>query len=268
MSLRDQTLPEYDRPPVVEVVLAIQFKEPIGYRSLDLARIARTWEEEFPIIEERSPLPMLHLWSDGLDVAWDLIDDTRTPRLWLQNAEGNQVLQLQQDRIALNWRQGSTDDAYPRYQSIRRALETAWHQLTATIGELGLGAPEPSICEAQYINHLGADQGWCSSEDTAELIAPWNGTMSDEFLPTDFSSGLMLSFSLPDQRGWLHITGLTADFVDGDRRLVLHLTSRGTPASPDIDGALDFMDLAHEWIVKGFTSVTTAEAHEQWGRTR
>ena len=50
--------------------------------------------------------------------------------------------------------------------------------------------------------------------------------------------------------------------------MVLTLVSRGAASSPDLDGALDFMNLAHKWIVKGFTSVTTTQAHNQWRRTR
>ena len=50
--------------------------------------------------------------------------------------------------------------------------------------------------------------------------------------------------------------------------MTLNLISLGRASSPDLAGALDFMDLAHEWIVRGFTSMTTAEAHEHWRRTK
>ena len=268
MSTRDQSLPEYERPPVVEVALAIQLEAAIGYRSLDLANIARHWANEFPKIEERHPLPKMGFGSESLDMTFDVSDETETPRLWLQNDAGDRVVQLQQDRIVVNWKRGTGDDTYPRYASIREALRDAWQRMTAAVIELGFDMPQPSICEAQYINHLGADQGWHSTEDTARLIAPWNGTMSDDFLPTDHHGALLLHFHIPNQPGWLDINGWTTDLDDGEKMLVLNLTSQGEATSPDIAGALKFMDLAHEWIVKGFTSVTTTEAHEKWGKAK
>lgn len=43
-------LPAYDRPPVVEVALAIQFESAIGYRLLELAELARCWSTELPVV--------------------------------------------------------------------------------------------------------------------------------------------------------------------------------------------------------------------------
>jgi len=268
VSGHDQGLPEYTRPPVVEVALAIQFGAAIGYKARDLAEIADHWKDECPEVEERTPLPMMGFGSESPDVMLDVDDGTDVPRLWLQNGSGDRVVQLQQDRIVVNWKQESGQGTYPRYGSIREALRGAWRKLEMAVGGLGLQQPQPSVCEAQYINHLGPDQGWFSTEDTARLIAPWKGTMSDDFLPPNSHGMFLLHFHLPDQRGWLNIEGWPANHVTNEKMLVLNLTARGRASSPDLTSALDFMDLAHEWIVRGFTSVTTSEAHKIWERTR
>ena len=130
VSTHDRGLPEYARPPVVEVALAIQLDAAIGYRSLDLAGIASHWAKEYPNVEERTPLPMMGFDSDTPDVTLDVSDETETPRLWLQNNAGDRVVQLQQDRIVVNWKQGSNDKTYPRYTSIREALLDAWQRMT------------------------------------------------------------------------------------------------------------------------------------------
>ncbi len=114
-------------------------------------------------------------------------------------------MQLQQDRIVVNWKLGATDGTHPRYRSIRKSLLDAWDKLKASINDLELDMSQPSVCEARYINHLGPDHGWRSVEDTQRLIAPWNGTMSDNFLPTDPHGAMLLHFHLPDVRGWLNI---------------------------------------------------------------
>lgn len=263
---QDQPLPEYERPPVVEVALAIQLEGSIGFRSLDLAAIAGGWADALPHVEERAPLPMMGPEPQDPDVTLEVSDEANTPRLWLQDAVGNRVLQIQQDRIVVNWRKGGTDDPYPRYDTIRDSLVDAWGRLTGAMSDLGLALPPPSICEVVYVNHLGAIQGWRSAEDTARLLAPWDGSMHDDFLPTDRHEGFVLHYHLPEGRGWLDIDGWTSDTRSNDRIMVLTLTSRGRASSSDLGGALDFMNLAHEWIVRGFTSVTTSFAHEKWGR--
>ena len=268
VTTHDQGLPEYESPPVVEVALAVQLDRAVGCKAHHLAEIARRWEDDHPNVEERTPLPTMGFGSDGPDLTLDVSDKIETPRLWLQSAAGDRVVQLQQDRIVVNWKQGTAAGTYPRYRSIRKALLEAWNKLSASISDLDLDLPQPSICEVQYINHLGPSQGWRSAEDTQWFIAPWNGTMSDEFLPTDHHGRMLLHFHLPEKRGWLNIEGWTTDREGGEKLFVLRLTSRGRASSPDIDDALDFMDLAHEWIVRGFTSATTAEAHKKWGRTQ
>ena len=268
VSPQGQPLPEYARPPVVEVALAIQLDRAIGFRSLDAAAIAAAWADDLPVVEERAQLPMMGPDPDDPEVTLDVSDQPETPRLWLQNEAGNRVLQIQQDRVVVNWRKGGPDDPYPRYTTIRKLLAAAWDRLTRTMQRLEFDMPPPSICEVLYVNHLGADQGWNSAEDTAALVAPWSGSMSDGFLPTDRHEGFLLHFHLPDGGGWLDIDGWTTDARVDQRIMVLTLTSRGRALSPDLEGALAFMDSAHEWIVRGFTSVTTPRAHDEWRRAR
>ena len=256
-------LPEYERPPVTEVALTVQLDDDIGFRFLDLAGVAACWAEELPDVQERDRLPRLGADPDELDMTLDLAETRYTPRLWLQNEPGDHVLQLQQDRIAVNWSKSESDDDYPRYETIKAFLVEAWRRLEAKLDDLGLTMPPPSVCQVMYVNELGASQGWKSSADTTKLISPWGGSMSDNFLPADRHEGLLMHFHLPGDQGWMNINGRTADL--DDRIFVLTLVSEGWPPSPDLDGVLGFMDLAHEWIVKAFTSVTTEEAHREWG---
>lgn len=260
------SLPEYERPPVSEVALTVQLDTDIGFRSLDLAEIAACWADDLPDMQERDRLPRLDIDLDDAETTLDLGNTAATPRLWLQNASGDHVLQLQQDRIAVNWSKSAADDDYPRYESIRAFLEDAWCRLEAKLDDLGLVIPTPSVCQVMYVNELGASEGWRSSADTSRLISPWGGSSSDKFLPADRHEALRLHFHFPENQGWMNIDGWTAD--RDERIFVLTLTSQGWPSSPDLDGVLGFMDLAHDWIVQAFTSVTTEAAHREWRRVR
>lgn len=66
----------------------------MGFKSLDLAAIAASWVDDFPIVQERAPLPMMGPDPDDLEVSVEVSDEAQTPRLWLQNEAGNRVLQL------------------------------------------------------------------------------------------------------------------------------------------------------------------------------
>lgn len=259
-------LPEYGRPPVTEVALTVQLDDAIGFRCLDLAAIAACWEEDLPDVQERDRLPRLGADPEDLDTTLNPIDICETPRLWLQNESGDHVLQIQQDRIAVNWSKNEVDADYPRYETIRDFMVEAWKRLEVKLHEFGLTMPSPSVCQVMYVNELGASQGWRSSSDTARLISPWDGSMSDDFLPNNRHEDLLMHFHLPDHQGWMNINGRTADL--DERIFLLTFLSEGWPLSPDLDGVLRFMDLAHEWIVKAFTSVTTREAHREWRRVR
>lgn len=67
--------------------------------------------------------------------------------------------------------------------------------------------------------------------------------------------------------GRLHVELRPGTRKSDDAKLfVLTLTARGEPPSPDAAGLLAFHDLGHEWIVRGFTDLTTERMHEEWGR--
>lgn len=266
MTTYSGDLPGYDEPPVVEVALAIQFQSAIGYRSLDLAKFVEHWSEDLPKVLEKPPLAPMAVEFSGPAVELRVSEETETPRLWLMDEEEGRLLQLQQDRLVVNWRKLPRDTPYPRYESNRSFLVTAWERLAAVLHDLGRRVPEPSICEVQYVNHLDKHSGWRSASDTPAVIAPWSGSMSDGYLPPPREAGLSLLFELPGERGWLAVDGRSGQLRSGRKAMTLNLIARGRAASPDLEGALDFMDLAHDWIVRGFTSITTPEAHKHWRR--
>ena len=266
MSNDSGDLPDYDQPPVVEVALAIQFQSAIGYRSLDLAKFAERWSDELPKVLEKPLLAPMPVDFDSPGIELKVSEETETPRLWLMDEAESRLVQLQQDRLVVNWRKRPRDAPYPRYVSNRGFLVKAWERLAEVLHDLGRTVPEPLICEVQYVNHLDEHSGWRSAGDTPAVIAPWDGTMSDGFLPPPRDAGLSMLFELPDERGWLAVDGRSGQLRSGRKAMTLNLIARGRAASPDLEGALDFMDLAHEWIVRGFTSITTSEAHKRWRR--
>ena len=263
-------LPEYDDPPVVEVALAVEFKHSMEIRSLDLVPLTIAWSDLLPHAKERSLQSRKgYIHDDELLDALFGIEETASypPRLWMHNDAGDQVVQVQHDRLVVNWlkREGQ----YPRYVSIRERLRDSWERLVGVCGELGLDEPIPYLCEAQYINQLGPDQGWSSPEDTARLIALWRGLEDGGYLPRNHLSSFSFHCHFPEQReGSLSIDGFCSGDPETEMKMTMNLTAHGRALSEDFESALEFMDYAHIWIVEGFTAITTEIAHDIWGRTR
>jgi hypothetical protein len=67
--------------------------------------------------------------------------------------------------------------------------------------------------------------------------------------------------------GRLHIQAAVVAYLGTESKAVqLTLTARGQPLGAGIDGIIAFLNLGREYIVRGFTSFTTPQMHETWGR--
>ena len=96
----------------------------------------------------------------------------------------------------------------------------------------------------------------------------WKNARTLKFLPAPRSTNFRFQYPLPNGKGTLHVTVTHGKRVSDQKGvMVLDLTARG-PASSEGSDMQQWFDLAHEWIVKGFTDLTTVEAHARWKRER
>ena len=117
--------PDFEKPPVVEVAVSLQFKP---LESLRTPHFGLIWnllrEERFSQVEDHGDIePAFEEFetrpSPRLGVRVQAFDDAPPlPRVWLLNNERNELIQLQKDRLVVNWRQGVTEEPYPRYESL------------------------------------------------------------------------------------------------------------------------------------------------------
>ena len=257
--------------------MAVEFEQPIQFRALDLGQLAAAWADWLPLSQERRVLERMGPREDKdlLDQWFESLADPSgviapAPRLWLTNHAGDEVVQVQHDRLVVNWRRKGSGE-YPRFHAVLKMLGEAWQRLGAVCDEFGYPVPVPELCEIQYINRLGIDEGIHTSEDMASMIIPWNGIADNEFLPESYLGGFNLHCHFPqDREGWLDIDGWTtaSDADEGSEIMMLNLTSRGYAQENDFESALAFFNVAHVWIVRGFAAVTSPYAHEIWGRKR
>lgn len=260
--------PEYDRPPVNEVALAVGFDAlPVG--NVGLAQLAATLRDLAPgyhVAGERIAQPPLPARDEVRGLALRITDAPDPALLLLVDESEQHLLQLQADRLVVNWRKLRPDQPYPSFATILPRFEAAWDALGRGVEDLGHHLT-PYACEVTYINAFDVASPIGHVGDVAELVAPWSSSFSDGFLPPPSEVALVARFPLPGGQGSLAIELQPAVRPTGEPALLLSVTARGWPQPVDAAGVLSFFDLAHEWIVRGFTSFTTATMHEIWGRT-
>ena len=271
-------IPEFEDPPVVEVAISLQFRT---LERMQSAHAGMFWTQMrrlgFCHIEDHGELePTIEEFvtppNSRMGVRVQSYDDAPPlPRVWFLNDARNELVQLQRDRLIVNWRQGARAEAYPRYRNIIEQFKHALEELKEFTTKEKLGEIAPTQCEITYVNHLIANAGWSDHGDVEQVVTMWGAEYSDTYLPKPEDVALAVRFRMTDDSGRLagrlHVHLKPAyRSADGKPIVILTLTARGEPSPRDFVGAFRLFEQEHEWIVRGFTSITTKNMHMIWRR--
>lgn len=270
-------LPEYAKPPVVEVACSIQF-EPIN--ELHAGRLGLLWEEyrdRYPRVEQQPPLSAIREQFEPKAVRIGFSIEGSfpmfpMPRLWFLNSDGTRLIQVQRDHFIVNWRKLDTKTEYPRYHAIRDRLVEEFERFHRFLKTQDLAMTAVAQTELTYVNHIDARQADGSRKPLSEIVQIWTREKPDGKLPQFEEASfharyIMLEGDKPTGR--LHINLEPQLYVrDNSPVYALTLIARSAPPSADLDGALSSLDKGHKAIVEGFTEITTRQMHEVWGRTQ
>src|SRR5713226_1148327 len=254
--------PEFGEPPVVEVAISLQFKRLEMMRS---AHLGLLWDlfrkngfsqtedhgELEPAVEDLDAKPNGRV---GLRVqAFD--DAPPLPRVWFLNDSENELVQVQRDRLIVNWRQGAgSAEPYPRYKNIIERFRSALGTFTAFTASEKLGIITPDQCELTYVNHIVPGQGWSNHGEIDSVVTVWQNSYSDDYLGRPEDGAFRARYRMKDDTGTA-IGRLNVVFQPGYRKsdgapiFILNLTGRGAPSPPDLEGVFRLFDREHEWIV-------------------
>ena len=276
MSENPTPLPDFAKPPLIEVVLSIQFDALQGLGVSLLGLLWARYKDRFPKTEEHAPLPTVTETfgvrpDQRVEVSFEMLEAPPAPRLWFLTEAGDKLIQVQKNRFIHNWRKLVEDREYPRYTHIREGFVRELSAFEEFLQREGIGQLVPNQCEVTYVNHLESGKGWERHGQLDEALAVWSSRLSDDFLPEPEDARFAVRYVIPDDQGnpagRLHVS-LQPAFRRADTKaiLTLELTARGRPLSEGVEGALQFLDLGHEWVVRGFTSITTTPMHRLWER--
>ena len=259
--------PNYERPPVVEVAMGVQFSELKAFCVPHVGLYWQTIREEFPIQEERAPLPR---WTEQQESKAELLDQPPMARAWFKNELGERLIQVQRDKFLYNWVGHVGRHEYPRYPLVRESFLHHWQDFREFLAKNDLGRPDVDTCELTYVNHARRGDVWKNVADAGKLFTAFGWATRGSFLPTPDAARWFLRFSLPEGQGVLQVTVAPMtrqDDTEAETVLQMSLTARGRPAGEVCDASVEkWFDMAREWIVRGFADLATEEADALWGK--
>lgn len=276
MNKMDVPLPDFSNSPVVEVALSVQYDTLSRLRTPQLGLLWREFRDRFPVTEEHPPLDKAVERFGAARVRRgeariEMLASPPTPRCWFLNKPGTELIQVQHDRFIHNWRKAGTDEPYPRYSHVRRTFEEELNRFEMFVAREQLGDFSPNQCDVTYVNHIVSGKNWRTHGELDKVMTVYQQSFSDSFLETPEDAAIRMRFVIPNKDGEpigrLHVA-LNSGYRSSDDRplFILNLTARGAPLGKGIDGVLRFLDLGREWVVRGFTSLTTPLMHKEWGR--
>jgi uncharacterized protein (TIGR04255 family) len=268
---RDNALPDYTNPPVEETALSIQFAPIQKFGAPHFGLFWAQIRNEFELFSVQAPIANETEQFDisvrhRPHVGFQLLTEPDL-RCWFLDKSENRLIQIQRDRFVHNWRRVTGTEAYPRYPQTRETLLSHWVRFLSFLKSENLDSPEVNQCEVNYVNHIALGSGWRDYGELNKVVAPWSGKLSGEFLPHPERVTMEMHYLLPEKLGRLHISLVPVIRArDMQEVLQMSLVARGAPKSSNIEDIMSWIDLGREWVVKGFSDITTQTMHKIWGR--
>ncbi len=266
--------PSFERPPVAEVVLSIQFASIPNFGSVHIGLLWQEFHNVYPKVSEQPPLAAVFetLGAVALTKPQFRLEMVQAPmsRFWFEPEDGGHLLQVQQDRVIHNWRKRD-DEPYPRYEPIRERFEDEINTILAFLSRERLGSIEPNQCEVTYTNLIVLPDG-TNPHDHLERITPlWGGWRVESELAPLENAGLNMRYLLRSED--IPVGRVYVDFQpvffsqDANPAIKLEITARGKPQDSSVEGAFRLLDAERRAVVRTFAHVTSEEMRIEWGQS-
>lgn len=264
--------PKFHKPPVVEVVLGVQFEPLKGFKDAHAGLYWATHlgKDSWPKVKVAPHLPS-SFERFGLDEQWGVVPPfeirpgDQPNRTQFLNLAEDRMIQVQDTRFHYNW--VKKDGEYPSYDRLLPEFQEELARFRAfSEKEEELGEVKENQWEITYVNHVPARPLWEPGDDGSSVF-PWCGSPELSHVTLRGAFGGRWLYVIGENRGRLHAKLSTGKHPEKGDILVLDLTARG-PLGPE-EGALDEgLRLGHDAIVFSFVEMTSERAHQEWGRYR
>lgn len=252
-------LPEYERPPVVETALAVEFAQLPGWNVVHYGALWERFKAEYPNFET-------HPYVNPV-ISGEFSLDNPPLRCFFVDADGTQVVQVRSGAFIRNWRARAQNNSYPRYTTIRPSFETDFQIFGQFSREFRFPPLEVWRCEVTYINHFVHGREWEDVLTLSKILPILSPDRMSGLLANISHARFAVGFELPEDAGTLQIELVPLISPEGKQVMQLGLTAIGRPKGNDLPSILEWLDKGHYAVVKGFSEFTSIDSQTQyWGR--
>jgi uncharacterized protein (TIGR04255 family) len=255
-------LPSFDRPPVIEVAVGVHFLRLPGLNTVGLVRLVDDlWRSRYPRTVEQPLSPPLSPPGRGPMLAFQLQAGSPPIRLWSLTEDESMLIQVQHDRLLLNWRKVKDDDPYPRYKRLRGDFAEVWQEFSSYVGDHDYyGVLQPSVAEVSFFNRVPMG----SATEIPTFVKALNPEWS---LSGQIATAYQLEREITDLLSAGH-QNIALNYRPENEHTQLEISTRieVDTATGETSEVLDSLDTAHRIGVLTFDAVTTENAHSAWGR--
>lgn len=268
---RPAHLPEFKSPPLNEVFVGVQFVPAPNYQQILAGEVWNLYKSDFPHVEEQPPLqPNFETFGvpqSGGVFNFNFVQGATHDRFWFLTEDKQELIQFQPDRLIHNWRKVEGGEReYPRFETMIAKFEVELRKLSEYFAGLGQSAFEINQCEISYINHIVVDEAGGLSAESALNLVSFGARKIEHF---DLRFAELVTSDNDEPIGRLHCRSRPAFVSPSNQRVqILELIVRGAPAEGTIDGAITFLKMGRERVVKAFAEVTSEAAQKIWERTQ
>lgn len=248
----------FAKPPVNEVALGQVFSPRL---DLLIPHFGKFWDllgSEYPKVAHAQPVI-----DEQAEPPADPISGLYLPRVWFLTEDETRLIQLQQDRLFVNWRKTPEfTGTYPRFPSIREEFE----RVSAIFDEFltkTLGQPTTiSRHELSYINIIPLEEAKIAGVGDFHKVLKCFKWESETIVgaPKKISVNYMFE---PDPSTKFTVRINSAKRIsDSTDVLKMELLAKEVPGSKTRG---QWIDDAHQFIVQSFKELTSEEMHtNQW----
>lgn len=268
LPTRPNHLPEFETPPLDEVVVGVQFSPSANYSSVRANDIWKLFKDDFPIVQEQPPLEPAFETFGGANqqsgVQFRIGPAPLRSRLWFVSTEKNHLIQFQEDRLLMNWRKRPNGQDYPRFEGIAAAYEMHLGALKSLFETALSSGLDVNQCEVSYINIVNVDD-YSKVGEWFNFLCFQN--LGFENLKLFFNEVVLNEAGKPFARLSYELQSVVT--ADGKvKAFRFSLTFRGQPFDSSISAAMKFIRTGREKIVMRFSELTSEKAHRAWKRRK
>lgn len=249
-------VPSFAMPPIVEAVIGFEFAPIAGLGMRGLSDFYERVKGNYPVLEEQVLFQPAELGPFAA---------VPSPRFWMTREDQSDLVQLQADRLLLNWRRREGGSDYARYANQRQELERLVGTLEGLVNDRGFQQPIPLWAEATYVNRIEFADG----KKPHEFFVLVSGAADLPGVAQETRFQEVRSVTSESDDAWEGRSTITVEpFRDPESTgaMMTVVTRVALTGADTLGDAFPALDYARETSVKTFVAATTAEMHERWGR--